>query len=48
MITPTVDPFTMLLVAGPLQLLYEVSLFIARYWRKRDEAADRADEADEQ
>jgi sec-independent protein translocase protein TatC len=48
MITPTVDPFTMLLVAGPLQLLYEVSLFIARYWRKRDEAAERADEANEQ
>ena len=42
MITPTVDPFTMLMVAGPLQLLYEISLFIARVWRKRDEAAERA------
>ena len=48
MITPTVDPFTMLLVAGPLQLLYEVSLFIARYWRKRDAAAEREAEADDQ
>ena len=42
MITPTVDPFTMLMGAGPLQLLYEISLFIARVWRKRDEAAERA------
>ena len=40
MITPTVDPFTMLLVAGPLQFLYEISLFVARYWRRRDEAAE--------
>ena len=47
MITPTVDPFTMLLVAGPLQLLYEISLFVARYWRRRDEAAERAADEDE-
>ena len=40
MITPTVDPFTMLLVAGPLQLLYEISLFVARYWRRRDETKE--------
>ncbi len=44
MITPTVDPFTMLMVAGPLQFLYEISLFIARIWRKRDEAAERVEE----
>ena len=47
MITPTVDPFTMLLVAGPLQLLYEISLFVARYWRRRDEAAERAVEEED-
>ncbi len=47
MITPTVDPFTMLMVAGPLQLLYEISLFIARLWRKREEAAEAAEETGE-
>jgi len=36
-ITPTGDPFTMCLVAGPLQVLYEISIIIARRWRKQAE-----------
>lgn len=30
--TPSGDPFTMFLMAIPLQLLYEISVIIARYW----------------
>lgn len=37
-ITPTGDPFTMVLMALPLQFLYELSAFISRFWEKRDEA----------
>jgi sec-independent protein translocase protein TatC len=29
-ITPTTDPFTMLVVAFPLYVLYEVSILVAR------------------
>ena len=35
-ITPTGDPVTMLLVAAPLQGLYEISVWIARYWAWQD------------
>jgi sec-independent protein translocase protein TatC len=37
-ITPTGDPFTMVLMALPLQFLYELSIFIAKFWEKRDKA----------
>ena len=38
-ITPTGDPFTMVLMALPLQFLYELSAFISRFWEKREAAA---------
>lgn len=34
-ITPSGDPFTMLLFAAPLQFLYEVSVFIAWLWDRK-------------
>lgn len=37
-ITPTGDPFTMVLMALPLQFLYEVSVFISRFWERRSQA----------
>lgn len=41
--TPSGDPFTMLLMALPLQALYEISYFVAKYWdwkeRKKAEKA---------
>ena len=40
-ITPTGDPFTMVLMALPLQFLYELSAFISRFWEKRAEAQSR-------
>lgn len=47
-ITPTGDPVTLCLVAVPLQLLYELSAFIAWIWYKRDlkVAAEEEDAAD--
>ena len=47
-ITPTGDPFTMCLVALPLQVLYEISILIARVWRKKDEAAAAEESEDEE
>jgi sec-independent protein translocase protein TatC len=41
--TPSGDPFTMLLVAVPLQCLYEISVFIAHRW-ERAEARAREEE----
>ena len=41
-ITPTGDPFTMVLMALPLQFLYELSIFIAKFWDKRDKAAQES------
>ncbi|MBM3847378.1 MAG: preprotein translocase subunit TatC [Verrucomicrobia bacterium] len=35
-ITPSGDPFTMLLFAAPLHLLYEISVVIAWFWDRRD------------
>lgn len=35
--TPSGDPFTMFLMAIPLQFLYEVSVIIAWYWSWRDQ-----------
>jgi len=34
--TPSADPFTMFLMAIPLHLLYELSVIVAWYWRRRD------------
>ena len=45
-ITPSGDPFTMILVAIPLWILYEICIVIARVWYKRDEALAAA-EADD-
>lgn len=38
-VTPSADPFTMLLFAFPLQFLYEVSVAIAWFWDRRDRKA---------
>lgn len=35
-VTPTGDPFTMLLMAAPLYLLYEISILVAYIWHRRD------------
>ena len=35
-ITPSADPFTMMFVAAPLVILYEISHWIAWYWEWRD------------
>ena len=39
-ITPTGDPFTLSLVAVPLQLLYELSTLIAWFWYKKELAEE--------
>lgn len=46
-ITPTGDPFTMCLVAGPLQILYEISILIARRWAKQEREAELRAEAED-
>ena len=43
-ITPTGDPFTLSLVAVPLQLLYELSTLIAWFWHKRELAEEEDEE----
>lgn len=35
-VTPSGDPFTMVLFALPMQFLYEVSVLVAWYWERRD------------
>lgn len=43
--TPSADPFTMLLMALPLQFLYELSVWVAWYWHRkelRQQAASKA------
>lgn len=42
--TPSGDPFTMFLMALPLQFLYEVSTLIAWYWQRRDRKRQQAEE----
>lgn len=39
-ITPTGDPFTMILMALPLQFLYELSVLISRIWAKQEKPAE--------
>jgi sec-independent protein translocase protein TatC len=46
MLTPP-DPATMLLMALPLQILYEASVFIAWIWDRRDRKRLAAEEAEE-
>ncbi len=36
-VTPSGDPFTMLLLAVPVQVLYEISVFIAKGWWRREQ-----------
>jgi sec-independent protein translocase protein TatC len=40
--TPSGDPFTMLMLAIPLQMLYEISVFIARHWERKEARAQEA------
>lgn len=47
-LTPSADPFTMILMAFPLWILYEISTGIAWYWHRRDrKLAAEADAADQ-
>ena len=41
-ITPTGDPFTMVLMALPLQFLYELSIFISKFWDKQEKSAQES------
>ena len=38
-ITPTTDPLTMMLMAGPLYVLYEICIWLAYYMEKKDREA---------
>ncbi len=38
-VTPTPDPFTMLVLAGPLYVLYETCIWLAFFMEKKDRAA---------
>ncbi len=38
-VTPTPDPFTMMVLAGPLYILYEVCIWLAYFMEKKDRAA---------
>jgi Tat protein translocase TatC len=38
-VTPTPDPFTMLVLAGPLYILYETCIWLAYFMEKKDRAA---------
>jgi sec-independent protein translocase protein TatC len=42
-VTPSGDPVTMVLMALPLQFLYEVSALIARAWAKKDRLREAAE-----
>jgi sec-independent protein translocase protein TatC len=42
-ITPGGDPFSMLLFAAPLQLLYEVSVWVAWWWERVDRKRARSE-----
>jgi sec-independent protein translocase protein TatC len=35
-ITPDGNPLTMVLMAAPLQVLFEISIWIARYWERKE------------
>jgi sec-independent protein translocase protein TatC len=38
-VTPTPDPFTMMVLAGPLYVLYETCIWLAYFMEKKDRAA---------
>jgi Sec-independent protein secretion pathway component TatC len=38
MITPTTDAYTLALLAGPLMILYEVSIALVRWFGKGEQA----------
>ncbi len=42
-VTPSGDPLTMVLMALPLQFLYEASVVISRYWAKKDRVREAAE-----
>lgn len=42
-VTPSGDPFTMVFMALPLLVLYEISLWIAYYWYRRDRKLEEAE-----
>jgi len=44
-LTPSGDPFTMFLMAIPLQLLYEISVLISWYWARKERKRAAAQEA---
>jgi sec-independent protein translocase protein TatC len=44
-LTPTTDPFTMVAMALPMIILFEISLFIARRVERKVQAAERESEA---
>jgi sec-independent protein translocase protein TatC len=44
-VTPSGDPFTMLILAVPLHLLYEISVFVAGYWERKEARAGDAESA---
>jgi len=44
-VTPSGDPFTMLILAVPLHLLYEISVFVAGYWERKEARAGNAEPA---
>lgn len=44
-VTPSGDPLTMVLMALPLQFLYEASVLVARYWARKDREREVAEEA---
>lgn len=44
-ITPSGDPFSMILMAAPIHILYEISYLIARYWAWRDAKREAAEAA---
>jgi len=43
-LTPTGDPFTLVLMALPLHLLYELSVLISRMWARRDAKKEQQEE----
>lgn len=47
LITPSGDPFTMLMLAIPVQFLFEISVWIARIWWRREQRELAAREAAE-
>jgi sec-independent protein translocase protein TatC len=44
-ITPSGDPVTLMLLAVPVQLLYEISVLIAWFWWRREQRENQALEA---